>query len=301
MTVPAIEPVRVWHLLSHTSGLTAGFLRTSVVDALYRRAGYDLGHPEGATLASLCDDLARLPLLFQPGSAWGYGASTDVLGRLIELWSGQPLDVAIAERVTGPLGMADTVWHTEDADRLAALYLPDPVTGRAVRADDIGKRALGPPAVLSAGGGMLSTLPDYVRFTRMLAGGGEVDGVRVLAPRTLRLMTTNHLSADLGALSTGGFTTTSFDGIGFGLGLRGGRGPGEVPQRLQPRRVLLGRRRRHGVLGGPDRRPHRRLPDPTAQRHRLPAGDVGSPPDPRPPPPARLQRTRLTPIRATND
>jgi CubicO group peptidase (beta-lactamase class C family) len=218
VTVPAVEPVRVWHLLSHTSGLTAGFLRTSVVDALYRRAGYDLGHPEGATLATLCDDLARLPLLFQPGSAWGYGASTDVLGRLIELWSGQPLDAAIAERVTGPLGMADTVWHTEDADRLAVLYVPDPVTGRAVRADDIGKRALSPPAVLSAGGGLLSTLPDYVRFTRMLAGGGEVDGVRVLAPRTLRLMTTNHLSADLGTLSTGGFTTTSFDGIGFGLG-----------------------------------------------------------------------------------
>jgi CubicO group peptidase (beta-lactamase class C family) len=220
VTVPATEPVRVWHLLSHTSGLTAGFLHTSVVDELYRRAGYDLGHPEGATLASLCDDLARLPLLFQPGTAWGYGASTDVLGRLIEIWSGQSLDAAIAERVTGPLGMTDTVWHADEAhaDLLAALYVPDPVTGEAVRAGGIGDRALSPPSVLSAGGGLLSTLPDYVRFTRMLAGAGELDGVRILAPRTLRLMTANHLGADLGALSTGGFTATSFDGIGFGLG-----------------------------------------------------------------------------------
>ncbi|GGP79292.1 serine hydrolase domain-containing protein [Saccharothrix coeruleofusca] len=220
VTVPAIEPVRVWHLLTHTSGLTAGFLRTSVVDALYRRAGYDMGSPEGTTLASLCDDLARLPLLFQPGTAWGYGASTDVLGRLVEIWSGQSLDAAIADRVTRPLGMADTVWHADDAraNRLAALYVPDPVTGLAVRADAIGDRALSPPAVLSAGGGMLSTLPDYVRFTRMLAGGGELDGVRVLAPRTLRLMTANHLAADLRALSTGGFTNAVFDGVGFGLG-----------------------------------------------------------------------------------
>jgi CubicO group peptidase (beta-lactamase class C family) len=220
VTVPATEPIRVWHLLSHTSGLTAGFQHTTVADALYRRAGFEMGYPEGATLASVCDELARLPLLFQPGTAWGYGVSTDVLGRLIEIWSGQSLDAAIAERVTGPLGMRDTVWHADDgrADRLAALYVPDPETGRAVRNDTIGDRALSPPHVLSAGGGMLSTVPDYVRFTRMLAGGGELDGVRVLAPRTLRLMTANHLSADLGTLSTGGFTQTNLDGIGFGLG-----------------------------------------------------------------------------------
>jgi CubicO group peptidase (beta-lactamase class C family) len=114
--------------------------------------------------------------------------------------------------------MTSTVWHADDADRLAALYAPDPKTGLAVRLDAIGKKALDPPTVLSAGGGLLSTLPDYVRFTRMLAGAGELDGVRVVAPRTLRLMTTNHLGADLGTLSTGGFTSASLDGVGFGLG-----------------------------------------------------------------------------------
>jgi CubicO group peptidase (beta-lactamase class C family) len=218
VTVPAVEPIRVWHLLAHASGLTAGFLHTSVVDARYRQAGYEIGHPAGATLASMCDDLARLPLLFQPGTAWGYGMSTDVLGRLIELWSGQPLDTAIADRVTGPLGMTDTVWHADDsrADRLAAMYVPE--SGKAVRMDAIGDLARRPPSILSAGGGMLSTVPDYTRFTLMLARGGELDGVRVLAPRTLRLMTANHLGGDLGTLSTGGFTNTPLDGVGFGLG-----------------------------------------------------------------------------------
>ncbi|MFC4529169.1 serine hydrolase domain-containing protein [Sphaerisporangium dianthi] len=104
------------------------------------------------------------------------------------------------------------------AGLLAALYAPDPLTGRAVPARDIGDRALRPPEVMSAVGGMLSTLSDYVRFTRMLAGGGELDGVRVLAPRTLRLMTADHLGADLATLSTGGFPQTSLDGVGFGLG-----------------------------------------------------------------------------------
>ncbi|MFC6083727.1 serine hydrolase domain-containing protein [Sphaerisporangium aureirubrum] len=220
VTVPATEPIRVWHLLSHSSGLTTGFMNTTVVDALYRRAGHAIGYPDGATLASVCDDFAALPLLFQPGTAWAYGVSTDVLGRLIEIWSGETLDTAIAERVTGPLGMNDTVWYADEkrVDRLAALYGPDSLTGRAVPLTELGARVRTPPPVMSAGGGMLSTLSDYVRFTRMLAGGGELDGVRVLSPRTLRLMTANHLSADLGALSTGGFTQTNFDGIGFGLG-----------------------------------------------------------------------------------
>lgn len=221
VTVPAAEPIQVWHLLTHTSGLTAGFQHASVVDALYRRAGYGFGFPEGATTASVCDDLARLPLLFQPGTSWGYGVSTDVLGRLIEIWSGQRLDVAIAERVTGPLGMRDTVWHAADdgrKERLAALYVPDPESGLAVRDDAVGDRALTPPSMLSAGGGMLSTISDYVRFTLMLAGGGELDGVRILSPRTLRLMTANHLETDLATLSKSAFTQTDLRGVGFGLG-----------------------------------------------------------------------------------
>jgi CubicO group peptidase (beta-lactamase class C family) len=116
--------------------------------------------------------------------------------------------------------MRDTVWYADDGrkERLAALYVSDPETGLAVRDDTVGDRALTPPSVLSAGGGMLSTISDYVRFTLMLAGGGELDGVRILSPRTLRLMTANHLDADLATLSTSAFTQTDLRGVGFGLG-----------------------------------------------------------------------------------
>jgi CubicO group peptidase (beta-lactamase class C family) len=217
VSVPATEPVRVWHLLTHTSGLTAGFMRVSVVDALYRAAGYEFASPHD-NLADTVDDWARLPLLFQPGSAWGYGVSSDVLGRLVEIWTGQSLDVAIANRVLGPLGMTDTVWHCDDsrADRLSALYLPAP-GNTSIRAEFTDAVRV-PPRLFSGGGGLLSTTADYQRFTQMLAGRGALDGVRVLAPRTVDLMASNHLPGDLASLSAGGFAETNFDGVGFGLG-----------------------------------------------------------------------------------
>ncbi len=217
VTVPVTEPLRVWHLMSHTSGLTAGFLYNSVVDAMYRQAGYEFGAPR-ATLAECVDDWAGLPLLFQPGSAWGYGVSTDVLGRLVEIWTGQSLDEAFRSRVLEPLGMTDTAFFCDDsrADRLAALYTPD-AQDRAERSpySDLART---PPTILSGGGGLLSTSHDYTRFTQMLLRGGELDGTRVLAPRTVALMTRNHLPGDLASLSTGGFAETTFEGVGFGLG-----------------------------------------------------------------------------------
>jgi CubicO group peptidase (beta-lactamase class C family) len=222
-TVPAVEPIRVWHLLTHTSGLTYGFLRTSVVDAMYRAAGHDVHAPAEVDLATACATWARLPLLFQPGTAWGYSVSTDVLGRLVEVVSGQPLDEFVAERVLGPLGMTDTRWWVDngEAPRLAALYVPHPRTGKAMRYDEFGKRALEKPALLAGGGGLVSTAADYHRFTQMLLRGGELDGVRLLGTRTVRFMTRNHLPGgqDLGRLSTGGFAETTFDGVGFGLGV----------------------------------------------------------------------------------
>ncbi|GIJ29765.1 serine hydrolase [Micromonospora qiuiae] len=221
-TVPAIEPIRVWHLLTHTAGLTYGWMQTSVVDGLYRAAGYDLYPPADVDLAEASRSFGALPLLFQPGTAWGYSVATDVLGRLIEVVSGQSLDTFLAERVLRPLGMDDTRWYVDGADtaRLAALYVPDPATGRAVRHDALGDLAYEKPALLSGGGGLISSAADYHRFTQALLRGGELDGVRLLAPRTVRFMTRNHLPGgqDLGALSTGGFAETSLDGIGFGLG-----------------------------------------------------------------------------------
>jgi CubicO group peptidase (beta-lactamase class C family) len=216
VTVPATEPIRVWHLLSHTSGITAGWMSTSVVDALYRAAGFGTTLPPGTTLTSFTDAMARLPLLFEPGSAWGYGNSTDVLGRLIEIWSGQRLDVAIAERVTTPLGMPNTVWQAHEQHDLATLYGTS--DGEIVRLSELSEYAKQAPGMLGAGAGMLSTLPDYMRFTRMLAGRGTVDNVQILAPRTLQLMARNHLSSDLAELCTGGFTNLTLDGVGFGLG-----------------------------------------------------------------------------------
>jgi CubicO group peptidase (beta-lactamase class C family) len=220
-TVPAVEPIRVWHLLTHTSGLTAGFMHQHVVDELYRAAGFDMAtSPDGATLESVTDTLSTLPLLFQPGTRWGYGASTDVLGRLLEIITGQPFDEIVATRVTGPLGMRDTVWWADETrvPRLSQLYTPHPETGLATHMPVLSARVLQRPTLFSAGGGLLSTSDDYVRFMRMMLGNGELDGTRVLAPRTVRMMTTNQLGADLGTLSTGGFAETTFDGVGFGLG-----------------------------------------------------------------------------------
>jgi CubicO group peptidase (beta-lactamase class C family) len=222
LTEPAVEPVRIWHLLTHTSGLTYGFHHAHPVDALYRAAGFEWTSPPGMDLAACCDAWAALPLLFQPGTEWNYGVSTDVLGRVVEVASGQSLDRFLGERLFAPLGMHETAFVVPggDADRLAALYTPDPATGRATRLDGLGDLALRPPHALSGGGGLVSTAADYHRFTQMLLGEGVLDGVRVLGSRTLRYMTRNHLpgGADLEAFGRPLFAETTFDGVGFGLG-----------------------------------------------------------------------------------
>jgi CubicO group peptidase (beta-lactamase class C family) len=221
--VPAVEPIRIWHLLTHTSGLTYGFMQTSVVDGLYRSAGYDLLAPDGVDLAAACRTFAKLPLLFQPGTAWAYGVSTDVLGRIVEVVSGQRLDEFVGSRILNPLGMTATTWFVDDAnaDRLAALYAPDPKGGAALRHDAIGRYARIEPTLLGGGAGLISTAADYHRFTQMLLREGAHDGGRLLGSRTVRFMTRNHLPGgkDLGALNTGGFAETSFEGVGFGLGV----------------------------------------------------------------------------------
>ena len=221
-TVPATEPVRIWHLLTHTSGLSYGFLHTSVVDELYRGRGSEWGAPPGLNLEQACDVWAELPLLFQPGTAWGYSVATDVLGRVVEVVSGLSLDEFFTERILQPLKMTDTRWWVgaEDVDRLAALYTPDPASGLARPLDAMGRVVLTPPDALLGGGGLVSTAADYHRFTQMLLRRGELDGVRLLGSRTVPWMTRNHLpeDGDLGRLSTGGFAETTFEGVGFGLG-----------------------------------------------------------------------------------
>jgi CubicO group peptidase (beta-lactamase class C family) len=223
VTEPAMEPVRIWHLLTHTAGLTYGFHYAHPVDAMYRAAGFEWGSPEGLNLAGCCDRWAQLPLLFQPGREWNYSVATDVLGRVVEVASGQPLDEFLAQRILGPLGMAETRFTVpaEDSSRLAALYVPKPGDGTAQRSDAMGAIALKEPRFLSGGGGLVSTAADYHRFTQMLLHEGQLDGLRLLGSRTVRFMTRNHLpgNADLEKFGRPLFAETSYDGVGFGLGV----------------------------------------------------------------------------------
>jgi CubicO group peptidase (beta-lactamase class C family) len=222
VTEPATEPIRLWHLLTHTSGLTYGFHHAHPVDEIYRRAGYEWGVPRGTDLASACAAWAGFPLVFQPGTEWNYSVSVDVLGRVVEVVSGQSLDQFFAERIFGPLGMTDTTFGTpaEDVERLAALYSPDPETGRFARNDLMGGAALREPTCLSGGGGLVSSAADYHRFTQMLLRGGELDGQRVLGDRTVAYMAQNHLpgGTDLEEFGRPLFAESPMAGMGFGLG-----------------------------------------------------------------------------------
>ncbi len=226
VTEPLTEPVRIWHLLTHTAGLTYGFHRAHPVDALYRATGFDADPWHGITLERACDVWAGIPLLFRPGTEWNYSVATDVLGRVVEVASGQPLDEFFRQRILGPLGMADTSFYAaeEDHGRLAALYGASPA-GQPIRLDALGEGAKKKPALLSGGGGLVSTAADYHRLLQMLVStrqspAGELDGVRLLSPRTVAFMSKNHLpgNQDLEHFGRPLFAEAPFSGVGFGLG-----------------------------------------------------------------------------------
>ena len=221
-TVAQAQPMTVLNLLTHTSGLTYGFMYSTGVDHLYRQAGFEWGTPAGMDLAGACDVWASIPLLFQPGTEWNYSVSTDVLGRVVEVVSGQSLGEFIAERICAPLGMADTSFWCDDqqADRFAALYMPQPGTRKAVPLPGLGGRGAEPPAFLGGGGGLVGTAYDYMRFSQMIANNGVLDGVRILSPRTVDYMGQNHLPGgrDLSEVGRPLFSEMTFDGTGFGLG-----------------------------------------------------------------------------------
>ncbi|MES4880340.1 serine hydrolase domain-containing protein [Streptomyces sp. NPDC000349] len=221
VTRPAEGPVLVRHLMTHTAGLTFGFYHSHAVDGLYRAAGLESSVRPGAGLAETVDLYASLPLQFEPGTEWNYSVASNVLGRLVEVVSGQPLDAFFAARIFGPLGMTDTCFHVTDeqAERLAELYGEtddggiEPVPGLPLR---------GRPRLLSGSGGLVSSAYDVHRFAEMLRRRGALDGVRVLAPETVDLMTRNHLpgGADLRALgSRPAHDRPGNDGVGFGLGV----------------------------------------------------------------------------------
>ena len=218
--VPQIEPIRVWHLLTHTAGLTYGFHHAHPVDEIHRAAGFEYSAPPGLDLAGCVDAWASLPLMHQPGAEWNYGHATDVLGRVVEIVSGRGLDRFFAEEIFAPLGMRATGFVVDDPERLARVYTLDPTSGRRVPHDAMSSGGLAPPTALSGGGGLVGTAGDYHRFVQMLARGGELDGVRILGPRTVSYMTRNHLpgGVDLARFGRPEFGEMPYRGVGFGLG-----------------------------------------------------------------------------------
>ncbi|MEO0032817.1 MAG: hypothetical protein RIS94_2575 [Pseudomonadota bacterium] len=218
---PAAAEMRMVDLLTHMSGLTYGIQNRTALDAAYRKARLD-GHPSLAGNDHFIAELASLPLEFSPGSRWNYSVGVDVLGVVVSRVSGMSLGDFLRTRICQPLGMADTgFWCPDDkADRLSDAWMHVPAAPPKLidAAETSGTRRQ--PRFESGGGGMLSTVEDYHRFCRMLAGRGAADGATLVSPATLRLMTQNHLpgDADLPSVAGGLFTDPENAGTGFGLG-----------------------------------------------------------------------------------
>ncbi|ACL60913.1 serine hydrolase domain-containing protein [Methylobacterium nodulans] len=218
-SVPAERDITIRDLLTHTSGLTYGFMESTLVDAMYRDEGIDFQTAE-TSLADVVARAASLPLLSQPGAEWNYSIATDVLGHLVAVVSGVPFDEFLRRRIIHPLGMVDTDFHVpaEKLPRFASNYAYGQDGQLTLIDDAIEGRYAHPRAVPSGGGGLVSTAADYARFCRFILDRGELDGVRLLGRKTVALMTTNHLPGDLAALGQPRFAESSFSGIGFGLG-----------------------------------------------------------------------------------
>jgi CubicO group peptidase (beta-lactamase class C family) len=187
--VPCVKPMTVQDLFRHTSGLTYAAFGATMIHAQYRAAGVGALHETNETLVT---KLAALPLLYQPGTTFEYSMSTDVLGRVVEVVSGQTLDVFLDERIIAPLAMHDTTFRLppEKRNRFAQpLLAKNGMNPLNVIYDLDGP----PPAYLSGGAGILTTARDYVRFASALLGKGSFDGVRLLSRKTMELMTSDHL------------------------------------------------------------------------------------------------------------
>ena len=218
---PPASPMRIVDVLRHTAGFTYSFQERSNIDAAYRKT--DVESWTRNTSQSFIDTLAQIPLEFDPGSQWNYSVSTDVLGVLVERISGQSLPDYFSEHIFAPLGMADTFFTvpSDKAGRIPQCFAFDPATNMKLF-DEAGSDSLWAKgwSFNSGGGGLASSVADYHRFCRMLLNGGALDGVQVISPKTLELMTANHLPGgqDLTQMSKSLFSEAEMAGIGFGLG-----------------------------------------------------------------------------------
>ncbi|MCC6918174.1 MAG: beta-lactamase family protein [Alphaproteobacteria bacterium] len=215
--------MKVIDLATHTAGLTYGFLMRTAVDAAYRRGTIAEFKTEGG-LAQMVDDLSRLPLEFSPGTQWNYSIGMDVIGYLVEKLSGQKFGEFLRTRLFEPLGMNDTAFFVPEDKiaRFASCYQPN-ANGKGIKIqDDAKKTTYGvPPGLESGGGGLVSTIGDYMRFCRMFLGKGTLDGVQILSPKSVQLFSLNHLEggremAEMAPPATQ-FSETGYNGIGFSI------------------------------------------------------------------------------------
>jgi len=212
------RPMTIRDLLRHTSGFTYGFFGNTAIDKMYREKGvFDWQ----GNLEDMVDKLSEIPLLYQPGTKWHYSVSTDVLGYLVEKVSGRPLDKFFRRRIFKPLGMKDTAFYVpaKKLDRFAVCYGPKLTGGLNVTDDPAKSRYLKKPTMLSGGGGLVSTAPDYLRFCQMLLNRGQLDGKRLLRAETVEMMTRNQLPEGVSRDDSGGF------GLGFSVRTEDGKFP----------------------------------------------------------------------------
>ena len=206
--------ITVYDLLRHTAGMTYEFLGQSPVQKMYEEAGLRIT-ARGHSNAEFADLLARMPLMFEPGSIWEYSRATDVLGALLEVVAGQSLGQLLQEQVLGPLGMVDTAFYVppDKQHRIAQAFAHDPDGGTPMPLIDLTEV----PRLESGGGGLGGTVADYARFCQCMLNGGILDGQRLLSPQTVRFMTADHLGR-IGQNRTENAGNMLAPGTGFGLG-----------------------------------------------------------------------------------
>jgi CubicO group peptidase (beta-lactamase class C family) len=222
ITTPVERPMKVVDLVTHTSGLTYGFLMRTSVDAAYRKAKInDFQTPGG--LEAMMEQLAKIPLEFSPGTAWNYSVSIDVMGYLVEKLSGMRFGEFLRTRLFEPLGMNDTGFYCppDKLDRFTSCYQPREGGGLKVQDDGQSSTYSHPPILEAGGGGLVSTAHDYMQFCKMMLHGGTLDGVQILSPKTVELFSLNHLPDNkelIDMAPPGLFSEAGYSGIGFSIG-----------------------------------------------------------------------------------
>jgi len=221
VTKPTASPMRMIDLLRHTAGLTYSFQNRGNIDAAYRATRIEDWYGQH-DLDSVVRVLAGIPLEFSPGEAWNYSVATDILGLVIQRIEGKPLDQVLHTRIFAPLGMDDTFFQvpSDKTERLADCYAMHPEKGVVMHDRGEASALSRAPTQFSGGGGLVSSTTDYHRFCRMLLNKGELDGAHILSPKTVELMTMNHLPGgrDLAGMSRSLFSEATYAGVGFGLG-----------------------------------------------------------------------------------